>query len=480
MSMSSDLFYKSAQELAALIRSKTLSPVELTSAVLRRIEKSQPVLNAFITVCGERALDEARAAERAVMQGQPLGPLHGLPLSVKDLVATEGVRTTYGSQIYRDNVPTRDAASVARLRAAGAILVGKTTSPEFGTSPITRGPLFGDTHNAWDQSRTSGGSSGGAGAAIAAGLGPLAIATDGGGSTRIPAAANGVVGFKQSLGVVPHDSAQDQFGNTSYITPCTRTVADTALMLSVMAGPDAADPNSIGRDPGDFLGAVAGEPDLRGVRVGFRMRLGNDAVAEDVVREVTAGALALRDAGATVTEATHPFRNIEPVFSTVLMAYRYAQHGKHLAQHRDIMCPTFVRQIENAPSISFEQIYDAILARTEAFHAVQSWFEDFDVIATPTISRGALSVDHDHFAPIEIDGKTADVVRRAWYPYTSVFNLTGHPAVSLPCGFDRDGLPLAIQLVARPGADAFLLKVAAAFERVRPWAHRRPALPMLD
>ena len=478
--MSSDLVYKSAFELAQLIRTKTLSPVELTKAVLHRIEASQPVLNAFITVCGERAMAEAKAAEQAIMRGELIGPLHGIPLSVKDLVATEGVRTTYGSQIYRNNVPVRDAVSVARLRRAGAILVGKTTSPEFGTSPITRSPLFGQTSNAWNQGRTSGGSSGGAGAAIAAGLGPLAIATDGGGSTRIPAAANGVVGFKQSLGVVPHDSANDQFGNTSYITPTTRTVRDTALMLAVMAGPDASDPNSISRMPADFVGATTGDLSLAGLRIGYRLRLGNDAVAEDVIREVTASALAFRDAGATVSEAEHPFNNIEPVFSTVLMAYRYAQHGKHLAQHRDIMCPTFVRQIENAPRTSFEEIYAAILARTEAFHAVQSWFEDFDIVAMPTISRGALSIDHDHFAPIEIDGKTVDVVRRAWYPYTSVFNLTGHPAVSLPSGFDRDGLPLAIQLVARPGADALLMKVAAAFEQLRPWAHLKPALPQLD
>jgi aspartyl-tRNA(Asn)/glutamyl-tRNA(Gln) amidotransferase subunit A len=478
--MTSELFYKSARELAGLIRDKELSPVELVGAVLSRIEKSQPVLNAFITVCGERALVEARAAEQAVMDGKPLGPLHGLPLSVKDLVASEGVRTTYGSQIYRDNVPTRDAVSLQRLRAAGAILVGKTTSPEFGTSPLTRGPLFGQTHNAWNQGRTSGGSSGGAAVAVAAGLGPLAIATDGGGSTRIPAAANGVVGFKQSLGVVPHDSAQDQFGNISYITPTTRTVYDTAMMLSVMAGPDAADPNSIGRLPGDFLGSAAADGDLQGVRIGYRMRLGNDVVAGDVLDAVTSAALAFTKAGATVEPAEHPFSNIEPVFSTVLMAYRYAQHGKHLKEHRDIMCPTFVRQIENAPKISFEQIYAAILARTETFHSVQSWFEDFDVIAMPTISRGALPIDQDHFAPIEIDGKTVDVVRRAWYPYTSVFNLTGHPAVSLPCGFDRDGLPLAIQLVGRPGADAFLLKVAATFERLRPWAQKRPSLPMLD
>ena len=243
----SSLSYRTAADLAQLIRRREISPVELTKATLARIERSQPVLNAFITVCHDQALVAARAAEAAIARNDPVGPLHGIPFSVKDLVNTQAVRTTYGSVIFRDHVPAADAVAVARLRAAGAILIGKTTTPEFGQKGITEAPLFGRTRNAWHSARTCGGSSGGAAVAVAAGLGAIAIGTDGGGSTRIPAACNGVVGFKQSLGLVPHDSAEDAFGNISYITPLARTVADTALMLETMAGPHPSDPHSANR-----------------------------------------------------------------------------------------------------------------------------------------------------------------------------------------------------------------------------------------
>ena len=250
----------SAAELAEAIRTKRLSPVEVMQATLARAERSQPVLNAFITLCPERAMTEARAAEAAVMRGEALGPLHGVPLHVKDLVPTEGVRTTWGSRIFTDHVPQQDAAVVARLRAAGAILFGKTTTPEFGQKPLTESPLFGSTRNPWNATRTCGGSSGGAAAAVAAGIGPIGVATDGGGSTRIPAACNGLVGFKQGLGVVPQEWAQDGFGNISYVTPMTRTVLDTALMLDAMAGPHPADPLTVGRPQPGFAEAVRGAP----------------------------------------------------------------------------------------------------------------------------------------------------------------------------------------------------------------------------
>src|ERR1700674_1299320 len=237
--MDDDLAYLSAAELSRLIRQRQLSPVQLVRSTLARVERSQPVLNAFITVCAGDALSAARDAEQAVMRRASLPPLHGVPFSVKDLVSTKGVRTTFGSRIFEDHVPTVDAVAIARLKAAGAILIGKTTTPEFGQKGLTEAPLFGRTRNPWRVDRTPGGSSGGAAVAVAAGLGPIAVATDGGGSTRIPAACNGVVGFKQSLGVVPVDSAQDAFGNISYVTPMTRTVMDTALMLDVMAGPHA-------------------------------------------------------------------------------------------------------------------------------------------------------------------------------------------------------------------------------------------------
>jgi aspartyl-tRNA(Asn)/glutamyl-tRNA(Gln) amidotransferase subunit A len=229
--------------------------VEAVRAALAGIERAQPALNAFITVCADQALAAARDAEAAVMRGDPLGPLHGVPFSVKDLINTAGVRTTYGSLIFEQHVPAADAVAVARLKAGGAILIGKTTTPEFGQKGLTEAPLFGRTRNAWRADRTCGGSSGGAAVALACGLGALAVGTDGGGSTRIPAACNGVVGVQAEPGVVPHDRAEDAFGNISYITPMARTVADTALMLDVMAGPHAADPHTLNR-PREYLAAV--------------------------------------------------------------------------------------------------------------------------------------------------------------------------------------------------------------------------------
>jgi aspartyl-tRNA(Asn)/glutamyl-tRNA(Gln) amidotransferase subunit A len=239
--------YIPATDLAALIRSRQISPVDLIRSTLSRIEHSQGMLNAFITIAAEPALTQAQAAEQAVMRGDKLGPLHGVPVAVKDLVPTAGIRTTWGSLIFKDHVPPVDAVAVSRLRQAGAIVVGKTTTPEFGQQCLTEAPLFGRTYSAWRADRSSGGSSGGSAVAVAAGLVPIAVATDGGGSTRIPAACNGVVGLKQGLGVVPQEYAQDGFGNISYTTPMTRTVADTALMLDVMAGEDIRDPLTTAR-----------------------------------------------------------------------------------------------------------------------------------------------------------------------------------------------------------------------------------------
>ena len=467
----------SAAELADSIRTKRLSPVEIMQAVLDRAGRSQPVLNAFVTLCPERAMAEARAAEAAVMRGEALPPLHGVPLHVKDLVPTAGLRTTWGSRIFADHVPDRDAEVVARLRAAGAILFGKTTTPEFGQKPLTESPLFGTTRNPWDLARTCGGSSGGAAAAVAAGIGPIGVATDGGGSTRIPAACNGLVGFKQGLGVVPQEWAQDGFGNISYVTPMTRTVLDTALMLDAMAGPLPADPLSVGRPQPGFAQAVRDAPArLDGTRIGFRMRLGNERVAQDVLRLCGEALDALADIGTAVSETDTPFENPEAVWFVVNGSYRMAQFGHHLAQHRAIMDPVFVRQMDRVASYSAQELYKGIFQRTTLYRAVQAWFDDADIIAMPTLSRSALPIDQDFFGPITIDNESVPNLRAAWYPYTMPFNLTGNPAVSLPVGLGADGLPLAIQLIARTGEDARLLQVAAALERARPWAQLKPAI----
>src|SRR6266403_1612748 len=280
--MPDDLAFTSAAELAALIAQRVVSPVEIVDIVLDRIEKTQPTLNAFITVCGEEARAAANEAEAAVMRGEALGPLHGVPFAVKDLVNTAGVRTTFGSVALAENIPAADSPAVARLKAAGAILVGKTTTPEFGHKCFTEAPLFGRTANPWDLSRTPGGSSGGAAAAVASGLAPIGIGTDGGGSSRIPAACCGVVGFKQTLGLVPHDLTPDGFGNQSHITPMTRTVMDAALMLQAMAGPDPCDPHSLGLAVPDFVAAARPEGDLKGVRIAWRPLVGNTMLSGEV------------------------------------------------------------------------------------------------------------------------------------------------------------------------------------------------------
>jgi aspartyl-tRNA(Asn)/glutamyl-tRNA(Gln) amidotransferase subunit A len=474
-----DLAFLPATELAAQIRARALSPVELMRATLDRIERSQPVLNAFITIAADQALAAARAAEAAIMRGDPIGKLHGLPLAVKDLVPTAGIRTTWGSLIFRDHVPETDAVAVARLKAAGAIVVGKTTTPEFGQQCLTQAPLFGRTRNAWRADRSSGGSSGGSAVAVAAGLVPLAVATDGGGSTRIPAACNGVVGFKQGLGVVPQEYAQDGFGNISYITPMTRTVADTALMLDAMAGPDILDPLTTARPRPEFTAAVRQGGDLAGVRIGWRARLGNAAVASAVVSACEQALAALAELGATVQDHDAPFENPEAVWFVNNGAYRMAQFGHHLREHRAIMDPTFVRQMDRVASYSAAELYAAVFQRTRLYRQVQAWFDTCDIVAMPTLSRTAVPIDQDFFGPIEIDNQSVENIRASWYPYTMPFNLTGNPAISLPCGFDSAGMPLAIQLVGRPGEDAELLRVAALLEQARPWAGTRPELPEL-
>jgi aspartyl-tRNA(Asn)/glutamyl-tRNA(Gln) amidotransferase subunit A len=475
-----DLAYLPAAELSRLIRQRQLSPMQLVRSTLARIERSQPLLNAFITVCADDALCAARDAEQAVMRRDPLPPLHGVPFSVKDLVSTKGVRTTFGSRIFEDHVPTVDAVAIARLKAAGAILIGKTTTPEFGQKGLTEAPLFGRTRNPWRADRTPGGSSGGAAVAVAAGLGPIGVATDGGGSTRIPAACNGVVGFKQSLGVVPVDSAQDAFGNISYVTPMTRTVMDTALMLEVMAGPDPSDPHSLNRTKQDYVEAARTEGDLGALVVAWRPFLGNKVVDAEVLDRCAGAVAVFSELGATVFEMPDDFENPEPLWLTVNGCYRLAQFGHHLKDHRERMDPTLVAQLERASRHSAEQLYQAIFLRTRMYRQVQGWFEDTDIIATPTLARTALPIDQDFFAPIEIDGQPVDTMRRAWYPYTLPFNMTGNPAVSIPCGWDRDGLPVGLQLIGRLGEDALLLRAAALFEQACPWAHRRPPLPALD
>jgi aspartyl-tRNA(Asn)/glutamyl-tRNA(Gln) amidotransferase subunit A len=470
-----ELAYTGVSQLRRLIAAREVSPVEVVEAALSRIERTQTTLNAFITVCAEQARARAREAEAAVMRGDALGPLHGIPFSVKDNIPTEGVRTTYGSRIFENNVPSHDAVAVARAKAAGAVLIGKTTTPEFAFLGMTEAPLFGRTANAWRQDRTCGGSSGGAAVAVAAGLGTLAICTDAGGSARIPAACNGVVGFKQSIGLVPHDWAEDVFGNTQYVSAMGRTMHDTASLLDVIAGPHASDPNTLNRITGGYADAAIAEGDLSGLRISWRELLGNTLVAASVREACEVSLGHLRAMGAAIETTDTEFANQESLVSRINASARRAQYSKHLAHHRDIMCPKIVRQLEQVAELSGQDLWEGFFERTRLFKLVQSWFETADVIAMPTLARAALPIDQDFFGGIEIDGRPAENPRRAWYPYTIPFNATGHPALSIPCGYDADGLPVALQLVGRIGADGQLLRIGALLEQALALS-RRPVI----
>ncbi len=432
--------------------------------MLSRAEELQPELNCFITLCTEQALVQAHVAERQVMAGEPLGLLHGIPLTIKDIVNTKDVRTTFGAVPYRDNVPTEDAVAAARLREAGAILIGKTTTPEFGSKCLTDSPLFGRTRNAWSAARTSGGSSGGAAVAVASGIGPLAVATDGGGSTRIPAACNGVVGLKQSNGVIPHSQVQDAFGNQTYVTPMTRTVADTALMMQAMAGEDGSDPWSIGLPVPDFIAAAVPGGDLRGRRILFCLSPPGKPVAADVAESFRKSLDRLAALGAELEESSGEGFDVEPIWRAINHTVWRTRFAPLAEKHRDELSEAFLKQLALASNVSAVAYQEAMFARTALFRRVQGLFARADWLATPTLTRTALPIDQDLFASIEIDGQRFDNLRPHWFPWTMPFNMTGHPAISLPCGFDREGLPIGLQLVGRFRADAELLRIAALFE----------------
>jgi aspartyl-tRNA(Asn)/glutamyl-tRNA(Gln) amidotransferase subunit A len=343
----------------------------------------------------------------------------------------------------------------------------------------TEAPLFGRTRNAWNAERTSGGSSGGAAVAVAAGLGPLAIATCAGGSTRIPAACNGVVGFKQSLGVIPHDLAPETFANMSYITPTTRTVLDTALMLEAMSGAHSSDVHSFGMQAKGCVEAARVPRDLKGARIAWRPYVGNTIIDREVLHATEAAARSFEDFGASIDDMADDMEPTEPMWLVISTALWNARFRDVLAHWRDRMSPTLVRQMEGGQAHTAEMLAKAQLQRTALYRQIQGWFDRFDIIAMPTLTRTAVGIEQKLFEPIEIEGRTVDTVRKAWFPYTHPFNLSGNPAVTLPAGMHSDGLPIAIQLVARRGADALLCRAAALFEQSRPWAQRRPDIPGL-
>jgi aspartyl-tRNA(Asn)/glutamyl-tRNA(Gln) amidotransferase subunit A len=462
---------RSALDIARMVRTGEANPSDVTAECLARIDATQPTLNAYVTVCHDAAERDANALNAAAKSP----PLCGVPFSVKDNIETQGVRTTFGSKTLAANMTQTEAVAVQRLRAAGAVMVGKTTLPEFASSLLGESPLTGTTRNPWNLDLSPGGSSSGAAAAVAAGLGPIALTTDAGASTRVPAALCGVLGIKPSMGLIPYELFPDGFGNFIHMGLITRTVSDMAAALDVVSGEDPRDPQSIGIASTRALAKLAEPLALDRGRIAWRPLLGNAAL-DDEVRELCERTVGLfKSRGAIVDTVVEPFEGAGPtwrVLQQMNWAGRFALPDDATARMMD---PGFVAGIRAGDAISGKELNAALYKRSSYFRIVQAWFQSFDWIATPVTTVSSVPANAKGDAALVINGKAVGELRATLAPYLNVFNLTGHPAISVPAGFTRAGVPVGIQLVGRLYADTDLLRLAKIIEDAQPWADRVPA-----
>ncbi|GAB5468452.1 MAG: amidase family protein [Rhodospirillales bacterium] len=458
-----------ALETAEKVRAGDISALEVVEASLARIEGSEPHVKAFIHVAGDAAREAATKVDADVAAGRRVGPLAGVPVSVKDLVQVAGQPISFGSKAFAGQPSGGDAVPVARLRAAGAVMVGKTTTPEFGHKAITASPLFGTTPNPWNPAYTAGGSSGGAGASLAARQVPLAIGTDGGGSIRIPASACGVFGLKGTLGAVPHIHAPDLFANTSYIGPMARNARDLRVMFDVMTGSHPSDPWSKGAV------APAPLPDLSELRIGFALLVGNPAIEAEVVGSVMQAKTRLAGIVGGIEEVALDVYRHEPAFRVLLETILASRMAKPVAATPERFDPTFVKTVELGLHHSGVALQAAAATRSQLFREVEALFDRVDLLVTPTLAAASLPIETDTHADITIAGVDCGRIRAGWYPYTWPFNLTGHPALSMPCGWTAEGLPIGLQLVGRWHAEPLLLALAERLEDVLGHEPRAPA-----
>ncbi len=471
MAADDGLLFSPATDLRAAIAARRLSPVELLDAILARADAVEPKIHAFLSLDADRAREAARAAEAAVVRGEPLGPLHGLPVSVKDLEPTRGLRTTYGSRFFAEYVPDFDGAVAGRLRAAGAVIFGKTNTPHVGHKDMCDNLLMPATRNPWAVDRTSGASSGGAAAAVAAGVAPLAHGSDGAGSIRIPAALCGVYGLKPSFGRVPYWPNPDFWAARSHNGPITRTVRDAALMLSVMAGVDPRDPMSLDVLPEDYVAACDDRP-LAGRRVAWSADFGYAAVDPDVRRCTEAAAQRFAELGCTVEAVDPGWDDPKPWAELMWDSTMAGRLGERAHERPEWFEPTLLAMIEHGSSASAVQLARAQIARTTFYEQARRFMAGYDLLLSPQMPCVAWSYER---WPSHIDGQPLATMFDH-LPFTFPFNLTGWPAASVPCGFSPDGLPIALQIVAGRHQDALVLRASAAFEALQPWAHARPPL----
>lgn len=460
MAADSDLTSMSAIELAGLIRKKSVSCVEVLEAHLKQIERVNPKVNAIVTLVADQARDKAKLCDEAAARGRFLGPLHGLPVVHKDLADTKGIRTTYGSPIFKDHVPTADALMIRRIREGGAVTLGKTNTPEFGAGSQTFNPVFGATKNPHDLTKTCGGSSGGAAVALACGMAPIADGSDMGGSLRNPAAFCGVVGFRVSPGRVPRVPNNSAWSSISVVGPMARNVADCAFFLSAMAGPDERDPLSIHEDGAQFARPL--RRDFKGVRVAWFKDLGGLPFDRRVREVIDARRKTFESLGCLVEQAEPDFAGADEAFRVLRALNFYQQHAAKVAQHRALIKATVIEEVDRGAKLTAAEITKADTVRSALYQRVGEFFGKYRFFILPVTQVPAFDVNQPYVS--EIDGRKLgnyiDWMRSCYY--ISVLN---NPAISVPGGFTPEGLPVGVQIVGRHQDDWGVLQMAHAFEQ---------------
>src|SRR5271166_11139 len=466
---SEDLGFVPATDLAELIRTKKLSPVEYMQALLARIEAHDPKVNAFACLAPDRAMDAARAAEAKLMSGGRIGRLHGVPVTIKDLAITKDMPTQFGSLIMQGNQPNEDTPVVPRLKGEGAIILGKTTTSEFGWSGVSHSPLTGITHNPWKFGYNAGASSAGAGAAAAAGFGPLHQGSDGAGSIRMPAHFCGVFGLKPSFGRVPYYPVGTA-DMTAHMGPLTRTVADSALFLEVMAGPHPLDYTTLEAGPAAYHARL--HEGIKGKRAAYSPNLGHARADPDVADLVREAVHRFSELGAAVEEVPTPWAAPGPDLIRFFWSAHLTRLKPQLETWEAQMDPGLVACIKASDAVSVAA-YQAARERKMPYVAnIHRWFEDWDFLLTPAVSVAAFPAGKlmpDHWPRHDWDWLS-------WAEFSYPFNMSWNPAASVPCGFTAEGLPVGLQIVGKRFDDLGVLQASAAFESIQPWAAKRPPL----
>jgi Asp-tRNA(Asn)/Glu-tRNA(Gln) amidotransferase A subunit family amidase len=468
----SELHWKPAYELAAMIRKRELKPSELMDATIRRIEQINPKLNAFVALRPDEAMAEARALDEKIARGEQVGALAGLPLGVKDLEDTVGLRTTHGSKPFKDNMPKADSTQVARLKTAGAIVIGKTNAPEFGYTAFTKNLLFGPTRNPWNLERTPGGSSGGTSAAIAGGVVPISTGSDGGGSVRIPACYTGCYGLKPSYGRIPNDPTlgMQQWNDTSVHGPITRTVRDAALFMDAVVGYSPVDPDSLPQPGFSYVSILEGLP--KKLRIAFHPDFGQ-LVQHDVAREIAKAATVFKDLGHNVTTIYDAVPDTGRAWMQVGAGQGYAMLHEYLERERENFGRAFATGTEGATRVSWKHMGAAYRRRREFNDWCQRVFERFDLLLCPVLPTEAFPAKGP--MPTEINGQQLKEPLNV-VVFTYPFNMSGHPGASVRAGLTDAGLPCGLQIVAERHREDLVLQASYAYEQARPWNNQWPRI----